>query len=86
MAHKSNSATGVSALQHVAPRGNPTTVLFDNEKRLMTVEELAARLNVCRAHVYVLVNEHGLPRVKLGRAVRFQWEVVEVWLAERSFT
>jgi excisionase family DNA binding protein len=77
------------------PSGEPTKVktlpvslpaLFDNEKRLLTVEELAHRLNVCRASVYVLISEQGLPRVKLGRAVRFQWGEVEMWLSKRSLT
>jgi excisionase family DNA binding protein len=85
MPHKNNSKSSVSALQHVAPRGNPPDMLFDNDKRLMTVAELADRLNVSRAFVYVLITEHGLPRVKLGRAVRFRWEEIEGWLAERSF-
>jgi excisionase family DNA binding protein len=61
-------------------------MLIENEKRLMTVVELASRLNVSRAFVYVLISEQGLPRVKLGRAVRFRWDEVEVWLSKRSLT
>lgn len=66
--------------------GNPSAVLFDNEKRLMTVQELAVRLNVSRASVYRLMAEFGLPRFKVGRAVRFRWEEVEHWLSRRSHT
>jgi excisionase family DNA binding protein len=75
-----------SALKPAKLASTDQASLFGNEIRLMTVPELAARLNVSRAFTYVLLSEHGLPRVKLGRTVRFRWEDVEVWLKDRSFT
>jgi len=61
-------------------------VLFDNNKRLMNVAELADRLNVSRSHLYKLMAEYEFPRVKMGRSVRFRWEEVDVWLSNRSLT
>ncbi|MFT3914873.1 MAG: helix-turn-helix domain-containing protein [Anaeromyxobacteraceae bacterium] len=39
--------------------------------RLLTVREVAARLNVCRATVYSMVERGELPHVRVGNAVRF---------------
>lgn len=49
-------------------------------EQLLTAPELAQLLRISRAHLYKLVTERGLPRVKLGRSTRFRWEQVERWL------
>lgn len=49
---------------------------------LMTVEELATRLGVCRQTAYASVREGEVPGVKrIGRLIRIHRPTVERWLA-----
>ena len=45
--------------------------------RLMTPDELAARWQVPKSHVYRLARERRIPVVRLGRYYRFQPAVIE---------
>lgn len=49
---------------------------------LMTVEELATRLGICRQAAYARVKEGEIPGVKrLGRIIRIHRPTIENWLA-----
>jgi len=51
---------------------------------LLTVDELAALLNISRASVYRLESSGQLPgKMKLGAHVRYHRQVVEKWLLEK---
>jgi excisionase family DNA binding protein len=45
--------------------------------RLLTPEELAARWQVSKAHVYRLTREDKIPTVKLGRYYRYRLDAIE---------
>ena len=47
--------------------------------RLLTAEELAARWQVERSHVYRLSREGAIPAVRLGRYYRFRLDAIERW-------
>lgn len=49
--------------------------------RLLTAEDLAARWQVPRSHVYRLAREGKLPVVKLGRYKRFRIAAIEAFEA-----
>ncbi|MGO8904164.1 MAG: helix-turn-helix domain-containing protein [Solirubrobacteraceae bacterium] len=51
---------------------------------LLSADDLAAAWGVRRKQVYNLVEQHGLPAVRLGRYLRFRRPAVERWLAERE--
>lgn len=53
---------------------------------LLTVAELATWLNISRPQVYRLLNEAGLPAVRLrdGGDLRFDLRDVEEWLKSRK--
>lgn len=46
---------------------------------LITPDELAARWQVPKAHVYRLAREGRLPVVRIGRYVRFTTAAIEAW-------
>jgi len=48
-----------------------------NAAPLLTAEQLAARWNVPKAHVYRLAREGRLPTVQLGRYRRWKLDQVE---------
>lgn len=49
---------------------------------LLTVNELAARLNVPRSWVYARVEAGRLAHLKIGRYVRFDPEAIEKMIAD----
>ena len=53
------------------------------EDRLLTVAEVAERLNVSRASVYLWLKRDFPLQVKLGRASRWNATEVEEWLRTR---
>lgn len=57
------------------PNGNPPN------GGLLTADDLAARWQVKRAHVYRLEREGRVPSVKLGRYTRFRLAAVEAFEA-----
>jgi len=50
-------------------------------ERLLTATEVAELLNVPVSWVRESARSGAIPCVRLGRYVRFEWEVVEEWLA-----
>jgi len=48
--------------------------------QLLTMDELAERLNVTRRHVRRLVAERRVPFLKVGKFVRFDTAEVSAWL------
>ena len=51
---------------------------------LLRAEEVAIRLRVSRAQVYVMAQRGEIPCVKFGdRAIRFPADKLEAWLAGR---
>ena len=75
-----NSSTG----ERVALKINSGSVLFENRKKLMNVNELANYLSISRSHIYKMIADEGMPKIKIGRSVRFDLGKVELWLAKRS--
>jgi excisionase family DNA binding protein len=57
---------------------------FYNMSKLMTVKETAAFLKVSRATIYNLINNKGLPFVKVGRGTRFEEAALTEWLKQQS--
>jgi excisionase family DNA binding protein len=58
--------------------------IFDN-CILLTKPELAKTLSVSVSFIDKLMSEESLPRVKLGRAVRFEGNRVLEWLTQRGY-
>lgn len=50
--------------------------------RLMTIEEVAAYMQVSRFTVYRLAKHHSIPATKIGRQWRFQKEEITRWLLQ----
>ncbi|MGI8902601.1 MAG: helix-turn-helix domain-containing protein [Solirubrobacteraceae bacterium] len=60
--------------------GAPTgRVVSATEARLLTADQLAARWQVPKSHVYRLAREQVIPVVKLGRYTRFRMDSIERW-------
>jgi len=51
---------------------------------LLTVPQVAKKLGLSRAMVYILINREGLPVVHLGRAVRISATSLQKWVKERE--
>lgn len=49
---------------------------------LLTVDQLAERLNVSKQRVYNLSFRGLIPKKKIGQLVRFDSEEIDAWLAE----
>lgn len=49
---------------------------------LLTIPQVATKLGLSRAMVYILINREGLPFVRLGRAVRVSTTSLQKWLEE----
>ncbi len=56
------------------------------EKRLMNISELAVYLGTPKGSIYKMVCLRQIPKtciVKLGRALRFEKELVDDWINEK---
>jgi excisionase family DNA binding protein len=51
---------------------------------LMTVQEVASYLRVTTKTVYRLLEARGIPAKKVGRQWRFDQEMIDVWLSQKS--
>jgi excisionase family DNA binding protein len=51
---------------------------------LLTIPQVAKKLGLSRAMVYILINREGLPVIRLGRAVRVSATSLEKWVLERE--
>ena len=47
--------------------------------QLLTPDDLAARWQVARSHVYRLAREDQIPAVRLGKYVRFRVDAIEAF-------
>jgi excisionase family DNA binding protein len=56
---------------------------MDRTQRLLTIEEVAAYMQVSRFTVYRLAKGHSIPASKVGRQWRFQREEIERWMQEQ---
>jgi excisionase family DNA binding protein len=52
--------------------------------RLLTVQQVAGALQVGRSTVYDLINEDGLPHIKVKGAIRVPLASLEWWIAQRE--
>jgi len=52
--------------------------------KLLTVEELTKVLGVSKPIIYELVHTPKFPCMKIGRAWRFDEELIHTWVKERS--
>jgi len=50
----------------------------------MTIEEVAAYMQVSRFTIYRLVKSRTMPGTKIGRQWRFHRQEIDRWLKERS--
>ncbi len=51
---------------------------------LLTIPQVATKLGLSRAMIYILINREGLPVVRLGRAVRVSTSSLQKWVEERE--
>jgi len=54
------------------------------QDEVMTVRDVARYLRISETKVYRMAQEGGLPCMKIGRAWRFQRELLEQWMREES--
>ena len=59
---------------------SPYLGLVDDMEPMMTIDEVAAYMQVSRFTVYRLVKEHAIPGTKIGRQWRFQKEDIDQWV------
>ncbi len=65
-----------------ADPGWPTPDDFD-DVRLITVEDAAERLSICRTKLYELIARGELPTIKIGRSRRVWMEDLRTFVAQR---
>ncbi len=53
---------------------------------LLTIPQVATKLGLSRAMIYILINREGLPVIRLGRAVRVSTTSLEKWIEERELS
>lgn len=51
---------------------------------LLTIDEVAAYMQVSRFTVYRLAKDRVIPATKIGRQWRFQKEEIDQWIREQS--
>ena len=61
-------------------RNRPYLALVLSMERLMTIDEVAAYMQVSRFTVYRLAKERLIPGTKIGRQWRFQKEDIDQWV------
>ena len=61
-------------------RNSPYLALVVYMEPLMTIDEVAAYMQVSRFTVYRLVKERLIPGTKIGRQWRFQKEDIDQWV------
>jgi excisionase family DNA binding protein len=57
----------------------PVHPISGGRTQLLTADELAARWQVPKSHVYRLTREGRIPTVRLGRYYRYRLAAVEAW-------
>lgn len=61
-------------------RNSPYLALVTDMERLMTIDEVAAYMQVSRFTIYRLVKGRLIPGTKIGRQWRFQKEDINQWV------
>ena len=56
----------------------------EQERRILTVAELARYLRVNMSTIYRLIRNKELPAFRVGRDWRFKREAIENWMRERQ--
>lgn len=56
------------------------------DDRLLSVEEVAAYLNLAVGTIYNRVSRNEIPHVKLGRSVRFRRTDIDAWVESQAST
>ena len=59
---------------------------MNNQKIILTIEELTAYLNTKKSHVRSLVFRGEIPHLKIGRLLRFNKEEIDEWLTKNKGT
>lgn len=54
------------------------------QKRLLNADELAQMISVNRDTLYRWVSQRKIPCVKIGRSTKFDTEVIDKWIKEKS--
>lgn len=57
------------------------------QNNLLSVDELSEKLNVPKSWVYARTRQTGpgvIPRTRLGKYVRFDWEKVKEWIERQN--
>lgn len=57
---------------------------MDAEKLLLKADEVARRLSLGRATVYLMIASGELPTFRKGRAVRVPARALEEWIAKQT--
>ena len=53
---------------------------------LLTVDELAEKLNIPKSRVYSFTRQGEIPMIKIGKYCRFELDAVINWLKHRNRT
>ena len=64
--------------------GSTREIAMDAEKLLLRAEEVARRLSLGRATVYLMMASGELPTFRKGRAVRVPARALEQWLEKQT--
>ena len=65
--------------------GNATQIAVDvKERLLLKADEVARRLSLGRATVYLMMASGELPTLRRGRAVRVPARALEQWIEQRT--
>jgi excisionase family DNA binding protein len=60
---------------------------FSMQGNLLSVEELAGKLNVPKSWIYARTRQTdsgSIPRTRLGKYIRFDWEKVNEWIERQN--
>ena len=52
----------------------------ENERRLLTISEVAAYLNIKQKSIYAKVSAGEIPHYRIGRLIRFRLDEIDKWL------
>ena len=55
-----------------------------NLRRLVNIQVLAGRLDVSPDTIYTMVSQRRIPYVRVGRLLRFDLKVIDLWLAHHT--
>ncbi len=58
--------------------------IMTDDKRYLTLEQLCARLQVSKHHIYRMIHRREIPFIPMGRVRRFDPVAIDKWMAARS--